>query len=263
MLVVLSPIFVADTKITFVCNFVAPLNTFSDQIIICQISFGNLWRQTNLFSNEKVNIWTPSGYFPFLFHFSVEIKQPRNLQQKKTREKWEIVKPITLQLNFFEVTRNREVIIMQETFISMSLYEYLFLGCLCHQKSFIETIANLFENTYSRCGAGLQPGNSPVVSFSRIIRNTYFQEHLRVFFIFFFDRNISYSLCLYLFPQKNRRPVFFSSSVLLSIVIYKFTNRNSCGYCFRHFGKFPRERLQRSSLLGCRLRTLCFLTVSD
>ena len=152
---------------------------------------------------------------------------------------------------------------MQETFISMSLYEYLFLGCLCHQKSFIETIANLFENTYSRCGAGLQPGNSPVVSFSRIIRNTYFQEHLRLFFIFFFDRNISYSLCLYLFPQKNRRPVFFSSSVLLSIVIYKFTNRNSCGYCFRRFGKFPRERLQRSSLLGCRLRTLCFLTVSD
>ena len=101
------------------------------------------------------------------------------------------------------------------------------------------------------------------LGFSRIIRNTYFQEHLRVFFIFFFDRNISYSLCFYLFLQKNRRPVFFSSSVLLSIVIYKFTNRNSCGYCFRRFGKFLRERLQRSSLLGCRLRTLCFLTVSD
>ena len=61
----------------------------------------------HLFSNEKVNIGARSEYFPFLFHFSVEMKQPRNLQQKKTRERWKIVKPITLQRNFLEVTGNR------------------------------------------------------------------------------------------------------------------------------------------------------------
>ena len=62
--------------------------------------FWKFWRQANLFSNEKVNIWTPSGYFSFLSHFSVEMKQPRNLQQKKTGERWKIVKPITLHRNF-------------------------------------------------------------------------------------------------------------------------------------------------------------------
>ena len=38
------------------------------------------------------------------------------------------------------------------------------------------------------CGASLQSGTSPVVSFSKIfsISDNYFQEHLRVFFIFFF-----------------------------------------------------------------------------
>ena len=36
--------------------------------------FWNLWRQTNWYSCKKVNIWTPSGYFPFSFHFSVEMK---------------------------------------------------------------------------------------------------------------------------------------------------------------------------------------------
>ena len=40
------------------CNIKFPLNTFPDQIIICQASFGNLWHQTNLFSWEKVNIWS-------------------------------------------------------------------------------------------------------------------------------------------------------------------------------------------------------------
>ena len=40
------------------------------------------------------------------------------------------------------------------------------------------------------CGASLQSGTSPVVSFSKIfsISDNYFQEHLRVFFIFFFFR---------------------------------------------------------------------------
>ena len=42
--------------------------------------------------------------------------------------------------------------------------------------------ANLFENIYGRCGAGLQPGASPIVSFPKIfsIGNTYFQQHLSV-----------------------------------------------------------------------------------
>ena len=81
-------------------NIKFPLNTLPDQIIVCQISFGNLWSQTNLSSNKKLNIWTQSWYFPFLFHFSVEMKQIRNLKQKKARERWKIVKPITLQRNF-------------------------------------------------------------------------------------------------------------------------------------------------------------------
>ena len=31
--------------------------------------FWNLWRQTNRYSSKKVNIWTPSGYFPFFISF--------------------------------------------------------------------------------------------------------------------------------------------------------------------------------------------------
>ena len=42
----------------------------------------------------------------------------------------------------------------------------------CHQKYLqlakkLKT-TNSFENTYYKCGAGLQPGTSPVVSFSKI-----------------------------------------------------------------------------------------------
>ena len=79
-----------------------------------------------------------------------------------------------------------------------------------------------------------------VVWFFRISsnRNTYFLEHLSVFCSFFFDWNVSYSHCFYLFLQKIKRPVLFSTSWLLFIVIDKFAKRNSCGYCFRHFGKF-------------------------
>ena len=127
-------------------------------------------------------------------------------------------------------------------------------------------ICKFIREYLQRCGAGLRHGNSPIVSFSRIfsIRNTYFQEHLRVLLIlFFFDCNVSYSLCFYLFLQKIRRSALFSSSWLLLIVIHKFTNRKSCGYCFRRFGEFPRERLQRSSLKSCRLRTLSLLIVLD
>ena len=32
--------------------------------------FWKFWRQTNLLSSEKVNICSPSGYFPFVLHFS-------------------------------------------------------------------------------------------------------------------------------------------------------------------------------------------------
>ena len=81
-------------------------NTFSDQIIMSNFFWKSFTSTTNLFSQEKVNIWTPSRYFPFWFHFSVEMKQTRNLQQKKTGEKWKIIKPITLQRNFSEVTGN-------------------------------------------------------------------------------------------------------------------------------------------------------------
>ena len=31
--------------------------------------FWNLWRQTNRYSSKKVNIWTPSWYFPFFISF--------------------------------------------------------------------------------------------------------------------------------------------------------------------------------------------------
>ena len=31
--------------------------------------FWNLWRQTNRHSSKKVNIWAPSGYFPFFISF--------------------------------------------------------------------------------------------------------------------------------------------------------------------------------------------------
>ena len=37
------------------------------------------------------------------------MKQPQNLQQKKTGERSKIVKPITLQTNFLEVTGNEEI----------------------------------------------------------------------------------------------------------------------------------------------------------
>ena len=43
------------------------LNTFSNQITTCQISFESLhfWRQLNLYSSKKVNIWV------LVFHFFI------------------------------------------------------------------------------------------------------------------------------------------------------------------------------------------------
>ena len=116
------------------------------------------------------------------------------------------------------------------------------------------TSGRLLLNTYSRCSAGLQPGiwNFLVVSFSKNFFPFFFNLSLFFFFFFFFfDCNVCqariYSLCFHFFLQKVRRPVLFSTSWLLLIVIDKFANRNRCGYCFRSFGKFPRERLQWSS----------------
>ena len=39
--------------------------------------------------------------------------------------------------------------------------------------------ANSFENTYYKCGAGLQPGTSPVVSFSRIFSIHFVSSKIR------------------------------------------------------------------------------------
>ena len=73
---------------------------------------------------------------------------------------------------------------------------------------------------YVRCRSSVW--NFPVVSFFKIffIWKTYFQEHLRVFFIHFFLLSFLtamcqariYSLCFCLFLQKIRRPVLFSTS---------------------------------------------------
>ena len=49
-----------------------------------------------------------------------------------------------------------------------------------------------------------------------------------------------YSLCLF---KKIKQPVLFSCK-LITEVTGKFAQRNSCGYCVRHFGKVPRQRLQ-------------------
>ena len=55
------------------------------------------------------------------------MKQPRNLQQKKTEERWKIVRLITLQRNFLEVTGNGEIyhyarnIILRSSYLCCSL----------------------------------------------------------------------------------------------------------------------------------------------
>ena len=70
---------------------------------------------------------------------------------------------------------------------------------------------------------------SPVVSFIGFfihIRNTYFHEHLRVFVIHFFYRNVSsenflsFFLCFF---KKSDALYLFPTNRLLSIVIDKFT----------------------------------------
>ena len=65
------------------------------------------WRQTNLLSSEKVNICSPSGYFPFVFHFSFWNETNTKSSIKKDRKKMKIVKPVTSRRNFLKVTGNR------------------------------------------------------------------------------------------------------------------------------------------------------------
>ena len=96
------------------------------------------------------------------------------------------MKLLTLQRNFSEVTGSRvSYHYARNIYIKVFLY-IVVLWMLGPSKCFIET-TNLFENTYRRCDPGIHPGSSPVVSISRIfsIRNTYFQEHLNVLFLFF------------------------------------------------------------------------------
>ena len=55
-------------------NIKFSLNTFSDQITIYHISF-EIFDVKQIYAQvKKVNIWTPLGYFSFLFHFSVDMK---------------------------------------------------------------------------------------------------------------------------------------------------------------------------------------------
>ena len=79
-------------------------------------------------------------------------------------ERWKIVKPITLQRTFFaQVTGNR----VSDPYVR-NVYVKVFLSIAVLWMLVPSKITNSFENTYSTCGAGLQHGTSPVVSFSRI-----------------------------------------------------------------------------------------------
>ena len=96
---------------------------------------------------QIVNILPPSWYFPFLFHFSVEMKQPRNLQQKKTGERKKIVKPITLQRNFLEVTGSRVSYPYARNIYIKVFIEIAIPWMLVQSKMFNLFEINLFENT--------------------------------------------------------------------------------------------------------------------
>ena len=83
-------------------------------------------------------------------------------------EKWTIVKPITLQITFFTQVAGNRV----SDHYARNLYIKIFLQVanlwmsvplkILHQNN------KIVRNTYNKCGAGLQHGTSPVVSFSRI-----------------------------------------------------------------------------------------------
>ena len=141
-----------------------------------------------------------------------------------------------MQRNFLEVTVNK---------VS---YHYAFIWrSFCNSCSVdVRAIKNALlkhQQIYSKIPT---VGAVQVLLGTPIFRNTW-ECFLHYFFLIAMCQARIYSLCFYLFLQKIRRPVLFSTSWLLLIVIDKFANRNSCGYCFRRFGKFPRERLQWSS----------------
>ena len=83
----------------------------------------------------------------------------------------------------------------------------------------------------------------PVVSFSRIF--SIHQEDLfsETLVIQIFLTTMCQEVNLFCFFIKQDVLYFFPTNWLLLIVIDKFANRTSCVYCFRHSGKFPRERL--------------------
>ena len=107
---------------------------------------------------------------------------------------------------------------------------------------------------YVRCRSSAQ--NFTAVSFSRIFSKHY--KYLRMFvihflfFSFFFwlqcvNKSIKNLLSLFVCFFKNSDALyFFPANWLLSIVIDKFVKRNSYGYCFRRFGKLPRQYLRWS-----------------
>ena len=116
---------------------------------------------------------------------------------------------------------------------------------------------------YLRCSSAVR--NFTAVIFSRIFSIHY--KHLRMFVINFFFSIISqariYSPCLF-FSSKTQMPcTFFPANWLLSIVIDKFVKRNSYGYCFRRFRKFPRQYLQWSFQESCCLPTWVLLIIPD
>ena len=87
-------------------------------------------------------------------------------------ERWKFVKPIILRMNFFaQVTGSRV-----SDHYARNVYRKVFLKIavlwmLVPSKILHKTI-NSLENTYNKCGEGLQHGTSPVVSFSGIFLNT-------------------------------------------------------------------------------------------
>ena len=75
------------------------------------------------------------------------MKQPRNLQQKKTGERKKIVKPITLQRNFLEVTGSRVSYHYARNIYIKVFIEIAIPWMLVQSKMFNLFEINLFENT--------------------------------------------------------------------------------------------------------------------
>ena len=78
--------------------------------------FWNLWRQTNRYSSKKVNIWTPSGYFPFFISFFCwnEINKKssredtRKIRSSRLRQQlhWKETLPQVFSCEFCKISKN-------------------------------------------------------------------------------------------------------------------------------------------------------------